>query len=192
MWNWFSLFALVMAMASPLVAAAGELVIDVKEAGIARTDVQGVLDSSGTTASAVVTIAKIPVAASRHSPHCAVRRVTVAGIPVSGNTESECVRVCVRPPAGYETNAAFGMPATTSHAWSQAFNYEWFTDTKIACIHVKNWSSHQDAVATVTIGVCRAGAGCANSAPPAAPAPTQAPVVRDRASERPVGRRIPV
>lgn len=96
------------------------------------------------------------------------------------------IRVCVHPPAGYEANAAAGITGTTSHAWSEVFNPEWFNDTKSACIHVRNWSAGLESVATVTIGVCTAGAGCANSAPLAA-APT--PIARERGYSPPLTAR---
>ena len=107
--------------------------------------------------------------------------------PIAGNRTSECVRVCVRPPAGYEINAAAGISGTTSHAWSQTFNPQWFDDKKIACIFVKNWSDGQASVATLTVGVCRAGAGCANTAPPPPPAPS--PVARERPYSPPLTAR---
>ena len=95
----------------------------------------------------------------------------------------------MRPPAGYETNAAFGIRGSTSHAWSETFNPEWFHDTKIACIYVKNWSAGVDSVAVITIGVCPAGAGCANTAPPPSPAPT--PVARERGcGQQPTARQM--
>ncbi|MBT9597906.1 MAG: hypothetical protein IV094_18145 [Vitreoscilla sp.] len=93
----------------------------------------------------------------------------------------------MRPPEGYETNGASGITGVTSHAWSQVFNPEWFKDTKIACIHVKNWSNSLESVATVTIGVCPAGSGCANTAPP--PAPASVSVARQCDYSRPLPAR---
>jgi hypothetical protein len=170
---------LIVAVLVPGLTMAGSFEVGLSGGGIAKVDRDATLDAGGTTASATVTVAKIPLAAAEHSPHCSAGRWTISGIPVAGNRMSECVRVCVRPPTGYETNGATGITGTTSHAWSQVFNPEWFNDTKIACIHVKNWSDSLESVATVTIGVCPAGSGCAKTAPPPAP-PQVVATVRER------------
>lgn len=182
------LWALLMAVAIfPGIARAEWFNVAVEGGGIATVDREAVLNPGGTTASTSVSVAKIPLAASEHSPHCTNGRWTLSGIPIAGNRTSECVRVCVRPPAGYEINAAAGISGTTSHAWSQTFNPQWFDDKKIACIFVKNWSDGQASVATLTVGVCRAGAGCANTAPPPPPAPS--PVARERPYSLPLTAR---
>jgi len=124
------------------------------------------------TASATVTVKSIPKAATEYSPHCTEGRWNIGGvIPIAGNTTSECVRVCLTPPAGHEIDASAGLRGTTNHAWSAVFNNEWFADTKVACTHVKDWSAHETATAVLTITVCPTGAGCANTAPPAPPPP---------------------
>lgn len=178
-------WALHMAVAIfPGIARAEWFNVAVDGGGIATVDREAVLNPGGTTASTSVSVAKIPLAASEHSPHCTNGRWTLSGIHIAGNRTSECLRVCVRPPAGYELNAAAGIHGTTSHAWSQTFNPQWFDDTKISCIFVKNWSHDQASVATLTVSVCPAGAGCANTALP--PPPASTPVARERPYSRPL------
>lgn len=150
--------------------------------GIDTVDLETVLNPGGSTASTSVSVAKIPLSATTHSPHCTNGRWRLSDIPIGGNTDSECLRVCVRPPAGYEINPSAGISGTTSHAWSHTFTPQ-FDERQRPCIFVKNWSESQAAVATITVNVCPAGAGCANTAPPPLPAPT--PIAKERAYSRP-------
>lgn len=152
----------------------GSVDVGIGDGGIKNEELVGVLNPDGATASVQVTIKPIPLAASTDSPHCAPYRVNVAGIVPSldVNRMSSCVRVCIRPPAGgYEINAGRGVTGTLSQAWSAIFNPEWYADTKIMCTHVKQWSAHSDVTAILTVGVCPAGSGCANTVPPS-PAPS--------------------
>lgn len=163
--NLYIRWLLAVSVLAPGFGIAGSFEVGLGGGGITKMDLDATLDAGGSTASATVTVAKIPLAAAEHSPHCSAGRWTISGVPIAGNRMSECVRVCLRPPAGYETNAAAGITGTTSHSWSQVFSPEWFNDTKIACIHVKNWSDGLDSVATIRIRVCPVGSGCANTSP---------------------------
>lgn len=143
--------------------------------GIEKRELTAVVNPDGVTASVRVTIPPIPYSASTHSPHCAAYRVRISGISpgVAANRLSSCVRICLHPPAGYETAADRGLTGTVSHAWAEVFNHEWFADTGRYCGHVKQWSAHEPVVAILTIGVCQAGSGCSKLT---RPAPTVQPV----------------
>lgn len=155
----------------------GTLDFGLGEGGIQNAELTAVLNPGGTTASVRVTIRPIPKPASTDSPHCAPHRIKVADLypDVDVNRMSSCVRVCIKPPANMEINPAQPLTATLSQGWSAIFNPEWFADTKIMCGHVKSWSAHSPVTATLNVGVCPAGSGCANMAAPT-PAPTPAPV----------------
>ena len=166
---------------SALGAQAGELPpINVDTAGIKSQDQVATLNSGGVTASTSVTVDRIKWSATEHSPACAGTRVDIGGLRLLGGGDSECLRVCVIAPEGYESSAAFGIKVTTSHAWSHGFNPQWFANTgnETWCAFVKNWSSSLVAEAVFTIGVCPKGAGCARAAPPAAAPVPPAPVAR--------------
>lgn len=166
-------------------APKGTVEVGIGEGGIKNEELTAMLNPDSATASVRVTIKPIPLSASVDSPHCAPYRVNVNGVypPVGVNRMSSCVRVCIKPPARMELNAAQPLTGTLSQGWSAIFNPEWFADTKIMCGHVKSWSAHSPVTATLTVGVCPAGSGCAKSA--AAPAPAQAPqVARSGPSER--------
>lgn len=166
-------------------APKGTVEVGFGEFGIKNEELTAVLNPGSATASVRVTILRIPLSASVDNPHCAPYRVNISGIylPVEVNRMSSCVRVCIKPPAGMEINAAQPLTGTLSQGWSAIFNPEWFADTKIMCGHVKSWSAHSPVTATLTVGVCPAGSGCANTA--AVPAPAPAPqVARSGSSER--------
>lgn len=147
-------------------AIGGDFVISGELGNIPTEEVKASLDRSGATATVTTKVPAILLSATEHSPPCHGNRLRVADIPVMGNTDSNCVRVCISPPDGYEIWAANGVRGSTSHAYSQVFNPEWFSDTKKACAYVKNWSAHQGAVAVLTVDVCKAGQGCASTPPP--------------------------
>ena len=139
------------------------------------------IDASGNTARVVVVVKQTPYAATEHSPACASTHAgfSVFGFNVANSSLSECVRVCIKPPAGMEINSSAGVTGSTDHAWSQVFSPEWYPDTKIMCAFVKNWSAHQVAVGVLVVGICPLGAGCANGGLPAkAPAPVATPSAR--------------
>jgi len=152
--------------------------------GIPTSEVVAALDPAGTTATVTFSVAQIPLAASEHSPPCATHRMSIEKIPISGNGDSECVRVCITPPTQYEFNSAIPVEGSSNHAYAQIFNPQVFSDTGRVCVFGKNWSAHEPAYFSVRLALCKAGSGCMNPLPVVTQPPAPAPVAREPASMR--------
>lgn len=126
----FLLSLLTVALSSAAVAGIGGKLGN----GIGTVEIgrDGKLDASGSFVEATTSIPIIDRAADKHSPHCAGTSIYVGDdkfkVWLLGGEDSNCKRICIEAPAGYEIDTSRGISGTTSHAWSALFNPEAFFD----------------------------------------------------------------
>lgn len=158
---------------------------DTKEAGTT-------LSADGRTATtSSFTVSAIPHAADQHSPHCATARFDTPLGSLNQRGRSNCIRICAALPQGYELDRSRPFDAKVPHAWSAAFNPEYYTAVKRgtadgmtlpgydnkACMTFKNWSDDTKIDVVLAVPVCKTGE-CPPAAPPPAATATRPEPVR--------------